>query len=141
MYDFVERIYTGENVSTEIFDLDLAFSPHPISHDIRKKSGIEAIKQSVRVLCILNHYEKPFHPQIGSDILKSMFEPIHDMTTRNIMAKDIKKMIELYEPRATNINVQINAIEDENALSITVFFTPEQEIRQVSVDIFLRILR
>ena len=141
MFDYTERTYTGENVSTEIFDLDLSFAIHPLSKDIRKKSGIEAIKQSIRVLCLLNHYEKFFHPDIGTDIYKSLFEPIHDVTTRNLMAKNIKDMIKLYEPRATNINVQIQAIEDENALNITVWFTPEQEINQVSVSLFLHILR
>lgn len=141
MFDYTTKTYTGENVSTEIFDLDLAFGIHPLSKDIRKKSGIEAIKQSIKVLCLLNHYEKPMHPAIGGDILKNLFEPFEGGLTKDIMAENIKKMIELYEPRASNIQIKINLYQDDNAIVITVWFIPEQEINSVSVDIFLRVLR
>ena len=47
-------------------DLDLFFNKKATSKDISKVTDIQAVKRSVRNLVLLNHYEKPFHPEIGS---------------------------------------------------------------------------
>lgn len=141
MYDYTYNTYKEENVSKTITDLDIVFGIHPLSKDIRKKTNIEAIKQSIKTLILLNHYEKPFHPDIGCDIYKSMFEMFEGNFTRTMMEGYIKKMINNYEPRAALEKIDINVDEDNNSLGITIWFTPESETEVVSVDIFLRILR
>ena len=60
---------TNEKRSVRIFkDLNLNFAPNLVTNDVSKLTDIEAIKRSVRNLVQLNHYEKPFHPEIGSNI-------------------------------------------------------------------------
>ena len=49
-------------------DLDLFFSKKTERKDINVLTDILAVKRSVRNLILLNHYEKPFHPEIGSGI-------------------------------------------------------------------------
>ena len=49
-------------------DLDLDFVPHPVTKDISIKTNDEAVKRSVRNLVLTNAYEKPFHPEISSDV-------------------------------------------------------------------------
>lgn len=142
MYDYNENYYQNkDNVSREIFDLDLSFGMHPISGDIRKKTGVHAIKQSIRTLILLNHYEKPLHPDIGCDIYKSLFEPFEGEFTTTLMEDHIKYVINNYEPRADLKKIDIEVKEDQNFLGITIWFTPIGEINSVSVDIFLRITR
>ena len=48
-------------------DLNLDFQQNSATKDIQKLTDIEAVKRSVRNLINLNHYEKPFHPEIGSN--------------------------------------------------------------------------
>lgn len=142
MYDHNENYYQIEdNVSREITDLEFSFELHPISKDIRKKNDIDAIKQSVKTLVLLNHYEKPFHPDIGCDIYKSMFEPFEGEFTEELMTNHIHNVIDNYEPRADLERVEINVEEDQNAIGITIWFTPLGYNDPVNVDIFLRILR
>lgn len=141
MYDYTQNSYVGDKVAKEIKDLDYAFGIHPISGDIRKKNDVLAIKQSLKTLVLLNHYEKPFHPSIGCDIYKSLFEPFEGEFTKNIMRDNITSVTKNYEPRADVQNIDINIDEDNNSIGITIYFIPVGEIDTVSVDIFLRILR
>lgn len=142
MYDYTENYYqNNDNTTRDIKDLDFIFGIHPISGDIAKKNDINAIKQSIRTLVLLNHYEKPFHPDIGCDIYKSMFEPFEDEFTTNMMTNHIRKVIELYEPRVSLEKVDIDVMEDNNSLGITIWFTPVGQVDSVSIDIFLNILR
>jgi phage baseplate assembly protein W len=142
MYDWTENYYNDDkNVSRQINDLDYVFGLHPISRDIRKKTNIEALKQSIRTLVLINHYEKPFHPDIGCDVYKSLFEPFEGEFTENMMKKHIHNVIDNYEPRVTLDKIDITVKEDENFFGITIWFTPVDEVTPASVDIFLRILR
>ena len=55
-------------------DLDLDFSINSATKDIQKLSDVESVKRSVRNLINTNHYERPFHPEIGSNLRAMLFE-------------------------------------------------------------------
>ena len=55
-------------------DLNLDFQKNTATKDIQKITDIEAVKRSVRNLINLNHYEKPFHPEIGSNLRAMLFD-------------------------------------------------------------------
>ena len=142
MYDYSSNYYANENnLSRKITDLDLNFGIHPLSGDIRKKTGVDAIKQSIKTLVLLNHYEKHFHPDVGCDVYKSLFEPFEGAFSEALMTKYIETVINLYEPRAELDKVEFSINEDNNFFGITIWFTPISETESVSVDIFLRVLR
>ena len=61
-------------------DLDLFFSKKNSDSDINKVTDVQAVKRSVRNLVLLNHYEKPFHPEIGSGIREMLFELMTPVT-------------------------------------------------------------
>lgn len=142
MYDYNSNFYNNEeNLSRTIKDLDFVFGIHPLSKDVRKKTNIDAIKQSIKALVLMNHYDKPFHPDIGCDVYKSLFEPFEGRFTETLMRSYIEHVIEAYEPRADINKIDFDVQEDNNFFGITIWFTPTGETTSVSVDIFLRILR
>ena len=55
-------------------DLNLNFNKNPATKDIAKLKDVEAVKRSVRNLILTNRFERPFHPEIGSDIRALLFE-------------------------------------------------------------------
>ena len=57
-------------------DLNLDFQQNTATKDIQKMLDVEAVKRSVKNLISLNHYEKPFHPEIGSNLRGMLFENI-----------------------------------------------------------------
>ena len=55
--------------SSKLFkDLNLDFQENAATKDIQKMLDVDSVKRSVRNLINLNHYEKPFHPEIGSNL-------------------------------------------------------------------------
>ena len=57
-------------------DLDLFFGKKNSDRDINTVTDIQSVKRSIRNLVLLNHYEKPFHPEIASGVRDMLFENI-----------------------------------------------------------------
>ena len=53
-------------------DLDLNFGRNVVTGDVNKLTDVEAVKRSVRNLINTSHFERPFHPEIGSDVRLSL---------------------------------------------------------------------
>jgi len=121
-------------------DLDLAFIPHPIRKDVNKKTGYNAVIQSVKNLVLLAHYEKPFHPEIGSNIRKMLFEPL-DPISATIIAREIEDVINNFEPRVDLKDVIVQENIDGNGYDVTVEFFLLNLEEPIIVDLFLERLR
>ena len=65
-------------------DLDLNFGRNVVTNDVNKLTDVEAVKRSVRNLINTNHYERAFHPEIGSDVRSMLFEPMTPLTALNL---------------------------------------------------------
>ena len=102
-------------------DLDLFFSMKSVSKGISKVTDIQAIKRSVRNLVLTNHYEKPFHPEIGSGVRDMLFENMTPITA-NILARKVEDVIENFEPRVKLIGVRAQPDLDRNAYEVTIEF-------------------
>ena len=122
-------------------DLDLFFAKTQSSKDVRKVTDIAAVKRSVRNLVLLNHYEKPFHPEIGSGIRDMLFENMSNMTAF-ILAKKIEDVIENFEPRVRLISVRADPNLDRNEYEVTIeFFVVNTPTELVDLTVFLEVLR
>ena len=102
-------------------DLDLFFSRKSDSKDVNILTDILAVKRSVRNLILLNHYEKPFHPEIGSGVRGILFEPMTPITAY-ILSKKVEEVIENFEPRVKLVGVRAIPNLDRNAYEVTVEF-------------------
>ena len=134
---FTKPLSTANRVWT---DLDLDFTKHPITDDISKKRGVEAIKRSVRNLLLTNKYERPFNPDLGSGIMGLLFELVSP-TTANVLELAIKEVLENYEPRIIIDNIKIQGDIDRNGYHITLEFTPINTLQPVTIELFLERLR
>ena len=122
-------------------DLDLFFAKNSGSKDIRKITDIQAIKRSVRNLILLNHYEKPFHPEIGSGIRDMLFEHMSSITAF-VLSKKIEDVIENFEPRVRLISVRADPNLDRNEYEVTIeFFVVNAPTELVDLTVFLEVLR
>ena len=121
-------------------DLDLDFIPHPVKKDVNRKIGVNAILQSLENLILLNHYEKPFHPEIGSNVRKMLFEQI-DPVVASILSKEIRDVIENFEPRVNLQNVYVVENTDSNGFDVTIEFFMVNLPNPITVTFFLERLR
>ena len=131
---------SSRNVRT-YSDLDLFFSAKGVSKDISKVTDIQAVKRSVRNLVLTNHYEKPFHPEIGSGVRDMLFEPMTPITA-NILARKIEDVIENFEPRAKLIGVRAQPNLDRNEYEVTIeFYVVNTPTELVDLTVMLERLR
>ena len=121
-------------------DLNLDFQQNTATKDIQKMLDVESVKRSVRNLINLNHYEKPFHPEIGSILRGMLFEIITPQMT-HFIGKQIELLIKNYEPRARLVNVQTNSDAERNGYEVSISFYVVNFPEPVAVEAFLERLR
>lgn len=90
--------------------------------DVVKRYDEQAIKASVRNLILTSNYERPFHPEIGTQINSLLFEPATPMLTA-VLERAIRTTINNFEPRVDLTNVQCVIDEDRNSVDVSIMFT------------------
>ena len=127
--------------SSKLFkDLNLDFQENTATKDIQKMLDVESVKRSVRNLINLNHYDKPFHPEIGSNLRGMLFENITPQMSHAI-TKEIDLLIRNYEPRAKLVQVATMPNFDRNAYAATISFFVQNAPDRITVESFLERLR
>ena len=121
-------------------DLDLDFSINSATKDIQKLSDVESVKRSVRNLINTNHYERPFHPEIGSDVRGMLFEPMTPLTALNLQRK-VAEVLNNFEPRINLQQVLANPDLDRNSYALKIMFYVVGSNQPVEVETFLERLR
>lgn len=113
------------NRSAKVYkDLNLNFTKHPVKRTLSVLTDVEAVKRSVRNLVMYSHYEKPFHPEIGSGIRTILFENMTPFVS-NTLRRLIEDTITNFEPRVRLAEVAVNPNFDDNQYEVTVEFYVE----------------
>ena len=122
-------------------DLDLFFSKKNSDSDINKVTDVQAVKRSVRNLVLLNHYEKPFHPEIGSGIREMLFELMTPVTAI-VLTRKIEDVIKNFEPRARLVGVSAFPDLERNAYEVKIeFYVVNTPTELVDLTVMLERLR
>ena len=117
-------------------DLDLNFTPHPVTGDVGFKKDENAVKQAVKNLVLTQNFERPFHSEIGSSLRSLLFEPATPMT-KEILRKTISDTITNFEPRVELIGVDINYTLDDTAVNVRVRFKVINTFTPIDVNLTL----
>jgi len=120
-YTDAQRTNASARSSRLYKDISLSFERNLATQDIIQKTDIEAVKQSVRNLILTNHYERPFHPEIGSSVRNILFEPINPITA-SVLTRLIGEVIANFEPRARLVGVDARPNFYDNAYEVTISF-------------------
>ena len=127
--------------SSKIYkDLNLGFEQNTATKDIQKIKDVEAVKRSVRNLINTNHYEKPFHPEIGSNLRAMLFELVSPQMN-HVISKQIENLINNYEPRCNLVQVHTQPRLDRNGYAVQISFRVQNHPDEVIVETLLERLR
>ena len=127
--------------SSKVFkDLNLDFQQNTATKDIQKLTDVEAVKRSVRNLISTNHYEKPFHPEVGSNLRAMLFE-LMTPQMNHVISKQIENLINNYEPRCRLVQVHTQPMFDRNGYSVQISFMVNNYQEPIIVESFLERLR
>jgi phage baseplate assembly protein W len=125
--------------SVPFSDIDLTFSVKD-NGEIRKKTDAAAVKQAVKNLILTNHFEKPFAPRFGGNIVSMLFN-LHTSDDAQWLRKNIAKNIEALEPRASVIDISTRDDPDYNSLYVTITFRVSNSRQVATVTTALSRLR
>jgi len=122
---------------TKIYsDIDFTFTKKPVIGDVALSYDELAVIRSIRNLLLTKHYERPFNPDIGSNIDAILFEPISPVTATSL-EKEVELVIKNYEKRAKLKEIIIVPYPDKNAYDITISFYIENTTLPTSVTLLL----
>ena len=114
-------------------DINLSFKRHPVTNDVVTIRNEDAIKRSVRNIIFTILGEKPFQPNFGSVINESLFDLNTNLSEIQV-SDEIRSSLLIYEPRISNVNVDVTISPDTNEMNCTVQYditgipTPTQEV-------------
>ena len=136
-----ENLNNNSNRATRIYkDLDLDFGRNAVTNDVNKLTDVEAVKRSVRNLINTNHFERPFHPEIGGNVRALLFENMTPLTALNLQRK-IEEVLSNFEPRAKITQIIADPDMDRNGYRLEIRFYVIGIQNPITVETFLERLR
>jgi phage baseplate assembly protein W len=102
-------------------DLSITFKKHPVSDDLVVVKDKAAIVQAITALLLTNKGERPFQPDLGCDIRRSLFEPL-DYATSGLIRSQILDVLGKYEPRIEVEDIRVSPDEQNNGYDVELYF-------------------
>lgn len=127
-------------VARKYKDLDLLFNIHPVRKDINRHTDELAVINSVKNLILTKHYERPFQPEIGSNVTKLLFENLDTITAASL-EREIIQTINNYEPRARVYRTSVIPDYDNNGFTVDMEFLINNQTQPVQITFFLERVR
>ena len=113
---------------------------NPLTGYLAKTTNDNAIKNSIKNLILTGNGERFFDSTIGSKMATLLFEPI-DMVTAELVRSTIKETIENHEPRANIVDINVQAIAENNSYYVKVIFKIINIPEDITLDLILNRVR
>ncbi len=100
-------------------DISMSLKVSPLTFDLIANKNETAIARSIRNLILTAPGERPFNPELGSQVSRLLFNPMDDITTDSLR-EQISNTINNFEPRVNlrQVIVQPNFDNGEYDISI-----------------------
>ncbi len=121
-------------------DLDFAFTAHPVTGDVARKTGDKAIIQSMAGLLQTGRYERLWQPNLHSKLREHLFEPV-DAITGSAITAEIRNTIGRHEPRVDLREINVTPDYDNNGYSVSITFFIVNRADPITITLFLERIR
>ena len=108
-----------QRVSKPFKDISATFQTNPLNSDLIALKNENAISRSIRNLILTKPGDKPFQPDLGSEVYESLFETLDQITASSIQ-QQIENTIIKYEPRVDLRDVIVTANIPNNAFDVLI---------------------
>jgi phage baseplate assembly protein W len=86
------------------------------------------------------HYERPFQPDLGSNIRRLLFEPLDNITASSL-DREIRQTIKNFEPRVRVISLDVTPNEEQNAFGVYLQFDIINRTEPITIRFLLQRIR
>ena len=122
-------------------DVNVTFTPHPVTGKLPVLKNAEAVKRAVRNLILTNFGERQYEPLYGGNVRALLFENTDDPLLESLVQTRIEAAIENFEPRAKVDRVVVDVKPDSNALVIKIRFTIVNQRFPVDLEVAIERVR
>lgn len=122
--------------SKSFLDIAVSFARNPLTNDCGKVLNENAIKQSLKNLILTRKGERPFAPDLGSDVYASLFEQL-DAFTLNSIEDEIRQTIRNFESRIIVTNLDLIPNYEENSIQVNLEYQIVGENISYEIDFIL----
>ena len=120
-------------------DLSYSLFANPMSGDIGKKTGADAVKGALVSILKTNFGERLFAPEFGTGIRGLLFEQMEHKTEQRIK-KEVESAVARHEPRAEVLGITVKAQEEQNRYEVSVLFNVTSEAEPQKLTTFFDVL-
>jgi|TARA_R110000744_G_scaffold64665_1_gene133015 phage baseplate assembly protein W len=132
---------SSHNIKTVVYsDFFTDFSVNSATGRLNTKTNEIAVTQSVRNLLLTDHYERPFQPNIGSNLRAMLFENFTPATELQVETY-VKEVFDNHEPRANLIEVSTIPNADMNSIGVTIVFSIINSTAPTQMDLMIERVR
>lgn len=110
-----------ERVSQGFKDISMTFQINPLNSDLIALKNESAIARSIRNIVFTVPGEKFFNETFGSNISRSLFENVDDITA-SVIVDEIRQSIQNFEPRVNLLDVQAYPDYDNNSFDLIIIY-------------------
>jgi phage baseplate assembly protein W len=110
-----------ERVSKGFKDISASFLVSALNYDLISLKNENAIARSLRNLVLTLPGERFFNENLGSNISKSVFENM-DNISASMIQSEIENTINNYEPRVNLLSVIVSPNFDNNEFDVTITY-------------------
>ena len=120
-------------------DIAFSFFANPMSGDVGKKTGANAVKQALIAILKTNYNERLFDPEFGTGIRGLLFEQMNPLTEQR-MVKEVETAVARHESRAEVLGVTVKAQEEQNRYEISILFLVASEAETQEITTYFDVL-
>jgi hypothetical protein len=135
-----DRLTQTGKISVIYSDFPDSFAAIPSSCDLARVVNADAVKQSLRNIVMTNTFERPFQPNVGTNVRASLFE-LESPTTYVTLQNNILLALSQQEPRANILSVVVTGQPDLNSVTVTISFTMINDTVPLTCVVLLRKIR
>ena len=110
-----------QRVSKPFKDISASFQTNPLNSDLIALNNSNAISRSIRNLILTVPGDKPFQPDLGSEVYDSLFDQLDQITATSIQSQ-IENTIIRYEPRVSLTSVDVKSNIPNNAFDVLITY-------------------
>ena len=112
-------IQPAQRTSQGFKDISASFQINPLNDDLIALKNENAIARALKNLVLTVPGEKPFQPDVGSNVSALLFENFDNLTAQSIQS-EIENTINNFEPRVRLNKVTVEADHDSHEFHVSV---------------------
>ena len=122
--------------ANEYQDLDLDFTPNPVTGDVAKVKDATSVKRGIRNVLLTENGERLFHADFGSGLKNLLFEQMTELTAQ-LLESEVRNAIDSWEGRAQVININVIPEEEYNRYRVAVIFRIVNDPKEQQTEVLL----